>query len=150
MDASDPRTFFTYDLDRNLTRVDRPDGKAVVLGYDAAGRLATVTTPRGTTTQSYDATTGNISFLVAPGGEALAFGYDGSLVTSTTWSGTINGTVSQTYDADFRVATQTVAGSTTETFAYDDDGLLTAAGCPARGRRRRRRSTSILAPGGRR
>ncbi|MCP5057566.1 MAG: hypothetical protein GY937_12695 [bacterium] len=128
VDANDPRTFFTYDLDKNLAQVARPDGKTIDLGYDTAGRLSTVTTPRGTTTQAYDPITGNVDTITAPGGEALAFGYDGSLVTSTTWAGTVNGTVSQTYDDDFRVASQTVSGSTTEIFVYDQDGLLTQAG----------------------
>jgi RHS repeat-associated protein len=124
----DPRTFFTYDLDRNLTRVDRPDGQAVVLGYDMAGRLSTVTTPRGTTTQSYSPVTGHVSTIVAPGNEALAFAYDGSLVTATAWSGTVTGSVSQGYDDDFRVAAQLVNGGFTASFAYDLDGLLVQAG----------------------
>ncbi len=46
VDPNDPRTFFTCDLDKNLTQVARPDGKTVDLGYDTAGRLSTVTTPR--------------------------------------------------------------------------------------------------------
>ena len=124
----DPRTFFTYDLDRNLSRVDRPDGQAIVLGYDPAGRLATVMTPRGTTTQTYSPTTGNVTTIVAPGNEALAFSYDGSLVTATAWSGTVTGSVSQGYDADFRVIAQLVNGSLGEAFAYDTDGLLIQAG----------------------
>ncbi len=128
VDPNDPRTFFTYDLDRNLTQVDRPDGKTISLGYDTAGRLSSVTTPRGTTTQAYDPITGNVATISAPGGEALAFGYDGSLVTSTTWSGTVNGTVSQSYDGDFRVASQSVDGAGPQVFAYDQDGLLTQAG----------------------
>ncbi len=124
----DPRTFFTYDLDRRLTRVDRPDGQAIVLGYDTAGRLATVTTPRGTTTQTYSAATGNVATLVAPGGEALAHSYDGSLLTATAWNGTVTGSVSQGYDDDFRVVAQLVNGGSAAPFGYDADGLLTQAG----------------------
>jgi RHS repeat-associated protein len=124
----DPRTFYTYDLDRNLIQVDRPDSTSIVLGYDTAGRLSTVTAPRGTTTQSYHPSTGNVSTIVAPGGEMLAFAYDGALVTSTTWGGSVAGSVSQTYDDDLRVATQSVNGGSTTAFAYDDDGLLVQAG----------------------
>ena len=125
---SDPRTFFTYDPDRKLTQVDRPDGQSITLAYDPAGRLATVTTPRGTTTQAYDPVTGNVASLTAPGSESLAFAYDGSLVTATSWAGTLNGSVSQSYDDDFRVASQSVNGGQTEAFAYDADGLLVQAG----------------------
>jgi RHS repeat-associated protein len=125
---ADPRTFYTYDLDRSLTRVDRPGGTALVLAYDAAGRLESVSTPRGTTTQSYHPATGLIETITAPGGEGLAFAYDGSLLTSTTWSGTVSGSVSQSYDDDLRVVSQSVSGAFTEAFAYDDDGLLVAAG----------------------
>ena len=124
----DPRTLFTYDLDRNLQQVARPGGSTITLGYDSAGRLATVTTPRGVTTQTYDPATGTIESISAPGGEALGFTYDGSLVTGTTWGGTVAGSVSQTYDDDFRIATQSVNGANTIAFGYDLDGLLTAAG----------------------
>jgi len=38
------------------------------------------------------------------------------------------GTVTRTYDADFRLATEAVTGGQTVTFQYDSDSLLTAAG----------------------
>jgi RHS repeat-associated protein len=47
---------------------------------------------------------------------------------SETWSGTINGTVSRTYNNDFRVTSRSVNGANTASFAYDADSLLTAAG----------------------
>lgn len=126
--AGDPRTFYTYDVDRRLARVDRPDGASIALDYDGAGRLSTLTTPRGVATQTYSPTTGNVASIVAPGNEALSFSYDGSLVTATAWSGTVNGTVSQGYDDDFRVAAQFVNGGLAASFAYDLDGLLVQAG----------------------
>jgi hypothetical protein len=47
---------------------------------------------------AYDATTGNFSPITAPSGEALAFTYDGSLVTSESMSEVIGGSVSLAYD----------------------------------------------------
>jgi hypothetical protein len=62
------------------------------------------------------------------GGEGLLFGYDGSLPTSTAFSGPVAGTVSQGYDDFLRPASQSVNGSFAVAFAYDGDGLLIQAG----------------------
>lgn len=40
----------------------------------------------------------------------------------------VDGSVSWTYDDDFRVATQSVNGGSTVGFSYDDDGARVAAG----------------------
>ena len=37
------RTFFSYNLDKQLTEILRPDLKKINMGYDAGGRLETVT-----------------------------------------------------------------------------------------------------------
>ena len=66
--------------------------------------------------------------VTAPEGVRLAHTYDGSLVTDMAWSGPVNGNVSFTYDADFRVATRSVNGANTIAYSYDNDGLLTQAG----------------------
>ncbi|OIP99637.1 MAG: hypothetical protein AUK35_07185 [Zetaproteobacteria bacterium CG2_30_46_52] len=42
-------------------------------------------------------------------------------------SGSVNGTVGVTYDANFRVVSRTV-GATPINYTYDADGLLTGAG----------------------
>jgi hypothetical protein len=80
---------------------------------------------------------GKLASIAGPGAETLSFTYDGQLQKSTTWSGLVNGSVSWTYDNDFRKVTETVqAGSTTATaaFGYDADSLLTCASpttCPS-------------------
>src|SRR5262249_32699734 len=53
---------------------------------------------------------------------------DGGLLTGTTWAGQVAGTVGRTFDANFRVASESVNGGSAVTFQYDRDGLLTAAG----------------------
>ena len=97
-------------------------------GYDTAGRLDTITIARGVTNFDYSPTTGNVETITAPDAGTLDYTYDGTLPLSTTWAGTINGSVSQTYNTDLRVATQSVNTANTVSFTYDNDGLLTNAG----------------------
>jgi RHS repeat-associated protein len=122
------QTLYSFNLDRQLTTITRPDSQTLNFGYDSAGRLSTLTTPTGQYTYAYHATTGNLSSINAPGGSTLAYSYDGSLATGTTWSGMVSGSVSRTYDNSFRIASQSVNGANTINFAYDNDDLLTAAG----------------------
>ena len=79
------------------------------------------------TTYAYHATTGNLSTITAPGA-TLSYTYDGSLLKTTTWSGTVGGTVSRDYDNNFRITSQSVNGGNTISFGYDNDSLLTSAG----------------------
>ncbi len=118
-------TGYSYDLDGALSQVLLPDQSSIVPGYDAAGRLSSVTTSRGTTALGYD-TAGRVQTVTAPAG-GVTYAYDGFLKTSEAWSGTIAGTASWTYDNDFRVATASVNGSAVS-YQYDADSLLTGAG----------------------
>lgn len=47
-------TRYAYNQDHQLLSLTRPDGQVVSFGYEPGGRLATVTTPRGVVTPSYD------------------------------------------------------------------------------------------------
>jgi RHS repeat-associated protein len=126
-----------YDLDRMLTQVDRPDG-TLQYGYDAAGRLAAVTAPTHTVTYGYDVDTGQLVTVSSTGGIDLDFTYDGFLRTSSTWSGLVAGSVSQTYDNSFRPIAETIEGAGSPqaiSFGWDDDDLLIAAGPVALSRR---------------
>jgi RHS repeat-associated protein len=139
--VTNPKTVYEYDLDRNLTLVTRPDGKTVDLGYEpASGRLATVTIAEGFYGYGYHATTdpqtgaaaGQLATLTAPGGQTLAYGWDGVLPTSTQWSGPVAGSVTRGFDDDFRVASESVNGTHTISYQYDPDSLVTAV-VPASG-----------------
>ncbi len=130
-------TTYTYNVDRQLTQVTRPDGQTIVPAYDATGRLTTLTVPDGGYTFTYypagaapPGAPGALSGITAtvPLTSALAFAYDGALPTTTTWSGPVAGSVSRTYDADFRVAALSVNGANPVSLTYDRDGLLTQAG----------------------
>jgi RHS repeat-associated protein len=122
-------TTYEYNLDRQLITTTRPDGTEVVYGYDGAGRLATTTLGRGVVTYGYDAA-GRLDTIAAPGGIGLAYDYDGPLLTSATASGAVAGTVTRAYDDDFRTVSIGVNGVPV-TYAYDDDGFVTAAGALA-------------------
>ena len=122
------QTTYTYNADRQLTTVTRPDGRSISLAYDAGGRLSSRTILRGATGYAYDAQTGKLASITSPDGGVLSFTYDGSLVTGMAWQGTIQGILGVTYDNNFLVAAQSVNGGNTVNFSYDNDGLLTQVG----------------------
>jgi RHS repeat-associated protein len=127
-------TSYDYDLDKAPTVTHRPDGTTVTTAYDAAGRVATVTTPTGVYGYGYHPVTGQLAQLTGPGDQTLSFSYDGSLLLSTAWSGAVTGSVSWTYDATFRPLTESVNGGNTVTWSRDADGLVTAVGPMSVGR----------------
>ena len=120
-------TRYIYDIDRQLTRVTRPDGASIDLGYDSSGRLSTINYPQGIISMWYNASTGNLKNISTPEGGKITYGYDGSLLTDTNLSGIISGSVHLTYDNNFSVTTESVNGKSVN-FQYDADGLLTNAG----------------------
>jgi RHS repeat-associated protein len=121
-------TTFAYDVDRELRSITRPDGKTIKYAYDKAGRLSSVTTPTETIAYSYSSTTGSMSRASIAGGEAIAYAYNGPLLTSSTWTGTVAGAVSRSYNDNFWVASESINGSNSVSFSYDKDGLPTKAG----------------------
>jgi RHS repeat-associated protein len=120
-------TRYRYNLDKQLTEVQRPDGQTVSLAYNSGGKLDTLTIPRGQYSYGYDGATGKLSTLSAPDGGQLSFSYDGFLPLATTWNGEVYGSVSQSYDNNFWITNRSVNGMPVS-YSYDNDGLLTAAG----------------------
>ena len=119
-------TLYEYNADKQVTRITRPDGGVLDYGYDAAGRLGTLSIPAGQYGYRYNGV-GKLDGITAPGGVALDYGYSGSLMTGVTWSGPIAGSVGYGYDTDFRVNQITVNGANPVTYQYDADSLLTRA-----------------------
>ncbi len=126
--VSSTQTGYTYNFDRYLTRITRPDAQVIDLNYDTVGRLTGLMTPHHQTTYSYDAATGNLATIANSRGVNLSHAYDGALITQTAWTGGITGAVTRAYDNFFRTAALTVAGSSSMAFQYDADSLLTGAG----------------------
>jgi RHS repeat-associated protein len=122
------QTTYAYNLDRQLTTITRPDAQVLNFSYDTAGRLSALTIPGGQYSYTYNATTGNLSAITAPGGNTLSYTFDGSLLTQSTWAGTVAGSVSRTFDNFFRLSSQSVNNSNTLNFTYDNDSLLIGAG----------------------
>jgi RHS repeat-associated protein len=126
-----PSTRFAYNLDHQLVQLTRPDSLTVQLRYDTGGRLDTLILPTGRVRFVYGAQTGQLLSMAGASGSptaTLGFAYDGSLPKASTWSGTIAGSVSATYDANLRLNTLSVNDANPVAFLYDRDNLLTSAG----------------------
>ncbi|MBI3768748.1 MAG: RHS repeat-associated core domain-containing protein [Deltaproteobacteria bacterium] len=122
---------FAYDLDRAMTGVTRTGTDAMTIGYDTAGRPVTRTQNLGgpplVDTFDYDAT-GRLAEVAGASGVVIDYTYDGLLSVGETMSGPVPGSVTRTYDALLRVASQTVGGTPTIGYTYDPDSQLTGAG----------------------
>lgn len=127
----DADTEFAYDSDGAVSSITRPGGEVVDVDYDTAGRPAAISSASGDIGFAYHASgagEGKVASMTAPGGQQLAFAYDGPLVTSLTASGPTSGEISYGYDSDLRPASVAVNGTGTIGYSYDADGLLTGAG----------------------
>ncbi|MCP4349939.1 MAG: hypothetical protein GY795_31035, partial [Desulfobacterales bacterium] len=118
---------YTYDRDRRLIKKTFPSGDETNYVYEPGkDRLEQIQTPEGNIDYTYYPCGTNVE-TVSKGGETLTYEYDGSLVTKETFAGTLNLSLGYKYNNDFDIEECTYAGNT-ETYAYDDDGLLTGAG----------------------
>jgi RHS repeat-associated protein len=116
---------FTFDLDKQLTAITRPDGSAISATFDSGGRTVSINSPTRSIGYGYLAT-GRVGSITAPGA-SLSFVYDGPLLRRAAWSGSVSGALIWTYDNDFRPSSELVNGTPIE-FGYDADSLLTRAG----------------------
>jgi RHS repeat-associated protein len=129
-------TTYGYDLDGNLTTINRPDGVTVTLGYlSDANLLHSISTPLGNYNLSYN---GNkvLSFVSSPDVIQNSLSNDGTLLTEdavqTADTGSSLGTVDLSYDNHFNDATDKVtdmaSANSTISFGYDADDFITTAG----------------------
>jgi YD repeat-containing protein len=127
---NDPSSRFAYNRDKDLTGVSLPDGSSLALAYEAgSGRLLSVTPSAGAgnaVRYGYAAGTSQLSSVSNADG-SLNITYDGPLAKQETMIGSVPGSISRVFDADFRVTQQTVNGMATS-YAYDGDSLLIQAG----------------------
>ncbi|WP_067560891.1 RHS repeat-associated core domain-containing protein [Halofilum ochraceum] len=130
LDGTETVTRYRYNLDRQLTEIQRPGGETITFDHDAGGRLFARRMPVGDTRYTYTADTGQLASIQAPGGIDLQFEYDGFLPTRTAWIGPVSGTVSRRFDNNFWLTEETVNGQPIP-FDYDDDGLLIESGALA-------------------
>ncbi len=123
-----PSTTYSYDVDRFLKTITRPDGVVVTHVPDSFERLSQIVYPQGTLGYGYSPTTGLLQSTTTPAGETTSFGFDGFLPKTITWSGPVAGSITFGYNTDFRVNSQSLNGGTGLSFGYDNDGLLNLAG----------------------
>jgi RHS repeat-associated protein len=125
-------TAIAYDADGAVTNISRAGVHTISINYDAAGRpvtrkLTSGGDPTTTDTFSYDSN-GRTTNVLAGSGVNFSYAYDGLLPVGVSWSGPVAGSVARTYDRSLRLASQSVNGTNTIAFSYDNDGLLTGAG----------------------
>jgi RHS repeat-associated protein len=125
--AGTGNTIYEYNLDKDLTKITRPDGQTLTFDYDTGRRLQKLTLPTSKLDYAYDATSGKLSKITAQDA-TLVYTYNGALLTKTVWTGSVAGQVERAYDNDFRVTSLSVNGGNPITSQYDADSLLTKAG----------------------
>jgi hypothetical protein len=123
--AENSQTRYTFDPDRQPRRTDFPDGRSVDFGYDANGRLSLIDLVSGDLIYGYDAA-GLLNTLSTPL-VSLVYAFDGQLLTGTTWSGAVAGSVTRAHDNDFRETSISVNGSPIA-IQYDADSLPAQVG----------------------
>lgn len=117
---------FEYDRDRRPTTTRFPSGKIIRNVYESGlNRVDFIETPEGNIDFTY--LCGSKVDTITKGEESISFEYDGKLLSSETYAGTINQTLSYQYNNDFKVQTFSYAGDT-EILEYDNDGLLIGSG----------------------
>ena len=115
-------TKYSYDKDRRLTHIELPSGQLISNTY-TNGQLLKTATPEADINFSY--INGDQLSVVSEGSETLAYGYDGDLVTSINYAGSLDAEITQGYDNNFWLNSLSYAGKTTA-LSYDNDGLLTS------------------------
>jgi RHS repeat-associated protein len=115
---------YEFNADRQLTKTTFPSGKQIINTYEDA-LLKKTRTPEEDIDYTYSC--GSKVETVTKGYDTIVYGYDGSLITSEIFGGTLDQDIIYTYNNDFNLASMTYAGVTLN-YAYDNDALLTVAG----------------------
>ena len=117
---------YTYNKDDQPTLIERADGTNLNFEYDSGKRLRTLKTSGVALTYGYD-NAGRATTISRSDGPTVQLGFDGPLITSTEWSGPVEGKLTADYDQDFRLSQLTVNDASTVSFKYDDDGAVASA-----------------------
>src|SRR5438445_1427134 len=112
-------TIYEYNLDRQLTKLTRPDGQLIEYIYEPqVGRWDHITLPfNEKVVYQYNGPACGCSGVGRPSSvifnavdytSAINYNYDGGLIVGETWSGAMAGSVNATYDNFFRVTSLSV------------------------------------------
>lgn len=126
-------TTYTYNNDKQLTSINRPDGSSVTFNYDATtGFMTDYTSPEGTFTQTMDSQTGEPYFITRPDGSMSQIYYGDGLPTqisnySSAWANLGQYSTSWT---GRKITNDTVIGTAASTinYLYNSDHELSKAG----------------------
>jgi RHS repeat-associated protein len=127
-------TRYEYNLNRQLTKIFRPDGTVINFTYGPScgcsnsGKPIAISYDRGTLFYSYSPDKGQLSSIVTPSSDTLSYNYDGFLLTNVQWKGAVKGNLFMRYDENFRMFRQSINNYYDIYYSYDDDGLLTYVG----------------------
>jgi RHS repeat-associated protein len=129
-----PVESYAFNLDRQPETLTLPSGQTMSWLYDpVTRRLEQVDTAADDHRFAYVPNTNQIQSIEhwpegyqtgAP--QTTAYTYDGFLPLGTAWSGPISGSVTQSYDHDFRIWDQFVNNQWQVTYGYDLDSLVTS------------------------
>jgi RHS repeat-associated protein len=129
-----PATQYSYNLDKQLTKVTRPDGQTIDYLYgNDSGRLLSVSTREGQYVYGYygdiapEKNTGQIKTVTSPQGINTTYSYDGSLLTQIKQDGEVSGSIAYHYNNVFLPDSQIVNGDSLS-LSYNNDSQLQTAG----------------------
>ena len=124
-DGVSRETTFGYDADGRVTSVTFDDGSITVgYTYDGSGNLISRTDGSGTTAYTYDLANRLLTRANTAGGKTLTYTYDP--VGNLTSVDDGRGVTSYTYDSRNLLSTMTASNGPLYTFGYDADGRRTA------------------------
>jgi len=131
--STSTNTQYSYDNDRRLTQIQRPDGNSVNFGYDPVkGVLTTITLPTGTNTYSISAGLVNSATSADQVSDAFTYVYNQLAGDAVSVNGSSIGSIALTENSDFNltssVVTPATGASSSIAYTYDTDTLLTGAG----------------------
>ncbi|QDK45624.1 hypothetical protein DOM22_10925 [Bdellovibrio sp. ZAP7] len=135
--VSTVNTTYTYNLDKQVTNISRPDGGYVSFNYNSStGVLESLDTPAGNYPFYFDVVTGLPNSITTPSNIAINASYVGTNMAwiGTNVSGTSIGAYSKVFGVNERVDSDSVqsggAGSTTSpiSYLYNNDAELSKAG----------------------
>lgn len=130
-------TIYSYNLEKQFKYIEFPDGPSKRITFDYyppksgpnSGQLWKQTLPNGAQLLYSYTDKGQLNSITRiPDNDAVSYEYDGGLLKTSTWSGAVAGTVTRTYDNNFRMQTLSVNNQNEISLQYDADGLLTKVG----------------------
>ena len=126
-------TTYSYNLDKQLTQVNRPDGKQISFNYGVtSGLLNSIVTAEGIFNTTYGMNSSLVKSISSPDHVVMSYQYAGSLPLSVETTGPVLSSIHYDYSSDGSVSAIGVAGKNNSVsrvdLKYDKDGLLTGAG----------------------